>query len=221
MKKALSLILAALLCALTLPACGEKGSENAVYVTVANGDLLLTYDAVELSDSDGDGTLTVNDALYLAHEENFEGGAASGYASESTDYGLSLAKLWGIDNGGSFGYIVNNASAMSLTDPVKAGDHVVAFAYTDLTAWSDTYSFFDVTEVSAGDITLTLTQNGYDEAWNAITLPVEGAIITVDGVATEYVTDAEGKVTLNAKKGAVISAVSESLTLVPPVCVVK
>lgn len=221
MKRTLSLILAAFMCTFFISSCSDAESNNAVYVTVANGDLLLAYDAVELSDTDGDGALTVNDALYLAHEENFEGGAASGYANESTDFGLSLAKLWGIDNGGSYGYLVNNASAMSLTDPVKAGDHVVAFAYTDLTAWSDTYCFFDVTEVSAGEITLTLTQNGYDEAWNTITLPVEGALITVDGAATEYITDSNGKVTFTAEKGAVISAVSESLTLVPPVCVVK
>lgn len=221
MKRTLSLILTALLCTLTIPACGEAEPQNAVYVTIANGDLMLAYDAVELSDADGDGALTVNDALYLAHEENYDGGAEAGYANETTDYGLSLAKLWGTDNGGSFGYLVNNVSSMSLTDPVAVGDHVVAYAYTDLAAWSDSYCFFDVTEAAAGEITLTLTMNGYDEAWNAITLPVEGAIITIDGAATDYVTDADGKVTLTAKKGVVISAKSDTMTLVPPVCIVK
>ena len=30
---------------------------------------------------DSDGTITINDALYLAHEAEFEGGAAAGYGA--------------------------------------------------------------------------------------------------------------------------------------------
>lgn len=49
-------------------------------------------------------------------------------------------KLWGTENGGSYGYYVNNVSTWSLTDPVDEGDYVNAFVYTDLTTWFDTYA---------------------------------------------------------------------------------
>ncbi len=69
---------------------------------------------------------------------------------------------------------------------------------------------------------LTLSKMAYDENWNAVALPVAGATITVDGVATKYTTDAEGKVTvkLNTAGRHVISiAPVEGSVLVPPVCV--
>lgn len=45
----------------------------------------------------------------------------------------------------------------------------------------------------------------------------EGAVLTIDGEETEYVTDAEGKVIfVIAEAGSyVVSAVSDTLTLVP------
>ena len=57
---------------------------------------------------------------------------------------------------------------------------------------------------------------------HTITLPVANAVITVDGVATEYKTDAEGKVTLKLSEAGeyVISATSAEATLVPPAVVV-
>ena len=222
MKKILSALIASLMLtsALMLPSCSEK-QVDCVYVTVVNGELLLAHKAVELTDTDSDGILTVNDALYKAHEENFDGGAEAGYASETTDYGLSLTKLWGVDNGGSYGYLNNNVSCMSLADEIKADDHIVAYVYTDTASWSDTYSYFDKLEGEAGEITLTLMMNGYDENWNTVALPVDGAVITVDGTPTEYVTDANGVVTLSVNSGAVISAVSDTVNLVAPVCVIK
>ena len=201
----------------------DTEAAESIYVTVVNGDIELAYDDVALTDADSDGAFTVNDALYLAHEENFDGGAAAGYATEETQYGTSLVKLWGVDNGGSYGYLINNASAMSLNDEVKAGDHVVAYVYTDLVAWSDTYTFFDAVtaQINAGEeLTLTLSMNGYDADWNPVVSPVAGAVITFDGVATEYVTDADGKVTITPDKSATVSAVSDAMTMVAPICVV-
>ena len=228
MKKTLSIILSALLAlsAVSFTACGSDDSGDDVYVTVTNGSIVLAYDDIDLRDADGDNALTVNDALYLAHEENFKGGAAAGYASEMTDYGLSLTKLWGIDNGGAYGYTVNNVGAMSLADTVKPGDHIVAYVYTDLTAWSDTFCYFDKQYVDVeknGEFTfeLTLSANGYDESFAPITTPVEGAVITINGIATEYVTDSNGKVTVTITDDCVISAASETMTLVPPICVAE
>ena len=221
MKKSLTILLASMLIfsTLALSSCGDAADDD-VYVTIANGNIILAYEDVDLTDADGDGTLTVGDALYLAHEENYSGGAAAGFASEMTDYGLSLTKLWG-DESGSFGYTVNNVSALSLADTVKAGDHIVAYVYTDTTTWSDTYCFFDKAELDVKEntkFTLTLTMNTYDAEWNTVQAPVEGARITVNGSTTDYVTDASGKVTLSLTDDAIISAVSDTMTLIPPVC---
>lgn len=231
MKKALSLVLAVtmlMLCSAAVFADEVSAETATVYVTIsdAEGRLVLTQEAITVTDADGDGALTIHDALYAAHEAKYEGGAAAGYGTEEGQYGLSITKLWGTENGGSYGYYVNNASAWSLTDPVKTGDYVSAFVYTDLVAWSDTFCFFDVYTVTAdeGDtLELTLSAAGYDESYNPITVPVEGATITVDGVATDVKTDAEGKatITLNKAGDVVISATSETQNLVPPVCKVS
>ena len=196
------------------------------YVTVSNGagEIVMAHAAVELSDADGDGALTINDALYLAHEASFEGGAAAGYVSEDQGYGLSLYKLWGEENGGSYGYYVDNVSAYSLLDPVADGSHVKAYAYTDLTAWSDTYCYFqaDTAEMTAGDSqTFSLTALVYDADWNMVATPVEGAVITINGADSEFVTDANGSVNVSLSEAGqyIISARSEAMTLVPPVCV--
>ena len=213
---------------LLLGLCGVTAlaeSTVKVYVSIAgkDGNAALSMEAVAVSDIDGDGALTIHDALYAAHEAKYEGGAAAGYAASASEYGLSMDKLWGAANGSSYGYYLNDASPQSLADAVKDGDHVSAFVYTDLTAWSDTYCYFDVktAEGKVGDtLTLTLFAAGYDAAYNPVTLPVEGAIITVDGEATAYVTDADGKVTLSLQKEGtcVISATSDTQTLVPPTC---
>jgi len=217
----LTLIMATAACGMQVFAEGE-GIE--VFVTIANGELKLAQQPVTVTDTDGDGALTINDALYAAHETYYEGGAAAGYGSARSDYGLSLTMLWGADNGGSYGYYVNNTSAMSLVDPISEGDLISAFVYTDLIAWSDTYCYFDIATASVAPgeaVTVTLLAAGYDESWNPITVPVEGAFITVNGVS-DVVTDAEGKAVVTVTDGGenVISAFSSTQTLVPPVCLV-
>lgn len=202
----------------------QPAESATVYVTVAdgNGDLAIKQEAITVTDRNEDGVLTVDEALYAAHEAKYEGSAAAGYGSANTEYGLSLTKLWG-DTSGSFGYYINNASAWSLADTVKEGDYVNAFVYTDPTTWTDKYCFYDQNTVFAAEgdtMTLTLSYAGYDADYNPVVLPVEGATVTIDGVATEYKTDAEGKVTITLDRlGAVlISATSDSMILVPPVC---
>lgn len=203
-------------------AVSADDNDTYVYVTISDGALEVAAKPVSVYDVDSDGALTINDALYCAHEAFYEGGADAGYASAQSDWGLSLSKLWGIENGGSYGYYVNNTSAMSLADPVKSGDYVNAFVYTDTAAFSDKYCFFDtayVSGVEGGDITLTLSGAGYDENWNPVTSPLSGAIITVDGADTDCVTDENGNATITLDAGAhVISARSAEMTLVPPVC---
>jgi LPXTG-motif cell wall-anchored protein len=220
MKRTLALILAAVIVAAFASfLCAAK--DPVVYVTIANGELVLAREAVTLTDADNDGALTINDALYLAHEAKFEGGAAAGYGSAKGDYGLSLTKLWGVENGGSYGYFVNDNSAMSLADPLSDGDEVVAFIYTTAD-WSDAYSFFDVKSGKSG-AELTFYVCSYDENWALVKTPTAGAEITVDGVKTGVKTDANGKAKVELEENGehIISAVLEGAVIVPPVCTLK
>lgn len=230
MKKIISITLSFLLLFSVLSFAALADSENSVsvYVTISdkNGNLALIQEPVTVTDIDNDNSLTINDALYCAHEAKYPGGAAAGYVSSYGDFGLSLDKLWGTANGQSYGYYVNNTSAWSLADTVKENDYINAFVYTDLATFSDTYSYFDINTVTRkpnGKISLTLSAAGYDAEWNPVVIAVEGATITVDGVATAYKTDAEGKVTIaiNNDGKHVISAVSDARILVPPVCVAR
>lgn len=217
-------VLALVLAMMPAMAFADTASETAeVNVTIADkGNLVVTQETVTVTDSDADGTLTINDALHAAHESAYAGGAAAGYESAISSWGLAITKLWG-DTSGSYGYYVNDASAWSLTDPVKAGDSVYAFVYADGVAWSDTYSFFDkkaVTAEEGQEVMLALSYNGYDANWNTVVAPLEGAVITVDGEATDIVTAVDGKAVITLEEGThVISATSESMTLVPPVCI--
>ena len=224
MKKFAAVLLAAVLTLGTIAPVNAEAADTKVYVTIVNGDVKLAQQEIKVTDVDKDGALTINDALYLAHEEKYTGGAEAGYGSAMGQWGLSLTKLWGVENGGSYGYYVNNASAMGLGDPVKNGDFINAFVYTDTVGFSDTYSYFDKATVSyrkGSEVTLTLSGAGYDANWNPVTVPVANATVTVDGVKTNVKTDANGKATvkLDASKSCVISAVSDTTTLVAPVCV--
>lgn len=227
MKKffAVLMTVAAMSNVFNITASGATDTSVNVYVTISDkdGDLVLTQEKINVTDVDNDGALTINDALYVAHEVKYEGGAEAGYESAYSAYGLSLNKLWGTSNGGSYGYYVNNKSAWSLTDTVEEGDYVNAYIYTDLTTWSDKYCYFaaNTTTVKAGEeINLTLLAAGYDADYNPIEVPVEGAVITVNGEKTEYTTDKDGKttITIRTEGSYVISAVSDTLTLVPPAC---
>ena len=226
MKRFTAIILALLLVVSSAAVSASADTTEKVFVSIAdeNGSLVLARKEVTASDIDADGAITINDVLYAAHETFFEGGAEAGYASYTGDYGLSLSKLWGVENGGSYGYYVNNASAWSLADPVAEGAHVYAFIYTDTTAWSDTYSWFekDTVDAKAGEsITLTLKSLGYDADWNPVAAAEAGAVIYVNGTATDAVTDENGQatITLSDEGSMLISAKSDSKTLVPPVCI--
>jgi len=224
MKKILSTLLA-LVMLVSLTAFAEEARTVYVSISTDTGALVLAYAPVPLTDADGDGALTICDALMAAHAAYHPGGSEA-FLAEDTEWGKSMYRLWGVENGGSYGYCVNDASAMSLVDPVKAGDHIKAYSYTDLTNFSDTYSYFNAPVAAAAvntEITLTLSANGYDEAWNPVTYAVQGAFLIVDGeVDDSIVTDAEGQFVLTFPEAGVytISAVSNDLTLVPPVCIV-
>lgn len=229
MKKKIAVIMTmlTLVGSTNLTAFADETLSADVYVTISDqGTLAVAQEKITVTDMDNSGTLTIDEALYAAHEAKYEGGAAAGYNSYMhEDYGLSLGKLWG-DNSGNFGYYVNNASAWSLADTVKDGDSLTAFVYADGEYYSDIYCWFDITSINADagkEISITLSGAGYDADWNPVTVPVEGATITVNGEKTPYKTDSEGKAVIKIEEGGnyVISAVSDTQTLVPPVCKVN
>lgn len=225
MKKILSVMLAFLMFSGCLSVSAFADNESAtVYVSISDkGQLVAAQTEVTVTDIDSDGKLTVNDALYAAHKAVYPGGADKGYGYYThKEYGLSIGKLWG-DTSGNFGYCINNAACWSLADPIKNGDYLNAYVYSDGKTYSDKFCFFSSYTVSAdanSDIELTLSKTGYDASWNTVTLPVANAEITVDGKATGIKTDANGKATIQISGAGshVISAVSASETLVPPVC---
>ncbi|MCR4564254.1 MAG: hypothetical protein K5755_06445, partial [Clostridiales bacterium] len=196
------------------------------YVTIANnGAPVACYAPIIVNDADNDLSLTINDALICAHEQYYSDGV-NGYESAVGQYGLGVTKLWGNTNKGSFGYYVNNVSAWSLTDNIGYCDEIYAFCYQDAANWTDSYSFFNSTEVYFGEetteFTFTLSRLGYDENWNTVELPVANAIITFDGVDTEYVTDENGEVTLTVENTThIISARSNDFIITPPVILVN
>lgn len=226
MKKLIALTTTLLMTFGTLGSTVFAADSADVYVTISDkdGNLAMAQEKITVTDTDGDGALTINDALHAAHEAKYDGGAAAGFASSEGQYGLAIDRLWGSANGSSYGYYINNKSAMGLADAVNSGDYINAYVFTDLAAWSDTYCFFDTNTLNGNtneDLALTLSAAGYDAGWNPVTLPVEGAVIYVNGKATEYKTDSDGKVSIRLESAGsyVISAESDTQTLVPPVCV--
>lgn len=221
MKKLVLVLMAMLLMASAC--CAE---ETKVFVSITNGagELVMAYEEIVVTDADQDGVVTICDALACAHAQKYEGGA-EGYLAERTEYGLSMVRLWGEENGGSFGYYLNHTSAWSLLDSVQTGDHVKAYAFTDLDTFADTYSYFDadsVEKAAAQEVAFTLFAAAFDASWNPITLPVAGAALTVNGEKTEVITDEDGKASLafEAAGTYVVSAVSDTQVLVAPVCIV-
>ncbi len=220
------LMLVMVLGMLPMTALAEENDSITAYVTIANqGELEIAHKAITVVDQNENGSFDIDDTLYATHKAFYDEGA-SGYSSYASEYGLSLKKLWG-DESGAFGYYVNDASAWSLGDTVKNGDHVVAFVYKDSETWSDVYSFFDKSETrvkpeeTGAEVDLILSYNDWPS-----TYVLEGAAVTVDGKTitddegNEVVTNSEGKVTISfdAEGTYIVSAIKEDWNLVPPVC---
>lgn len=222
---ALLLMLAYVLLSAGAAAATADSLEISVYVTVTSGKIDLALKKITVTDIDGDGVLSVYDALYAAHEDAFEGGAEEGFATSDTSFGKAISKLWGFENGGSYGYYVNHAMAMSLADEVSEGDTVSAFAYADTLGFSDTYCYFnmDFARVKVGEtVSLVLYAAGFDENWESVVLPVKDAVITVNGEETGWSTDGEGRgaFTLDKPGPYLVSATLAGQAIVPPVCAV-
>lgn len=225
-KKTIALIAAVMLFAALLPATMAANTADITINISTAGELAVATKSLTVSDQDSDGKLTINDAIIAAHNAYYDGGAAAGFVTEKTQYGLSIIKFWGIENGGSYGYYLNNALADGLTSTIKSGDVLTAYAFADLTDWSDVYTFFNVTNVTAQAgkaFTLTLNKVSFDDNWQAVTEPLANATIVVNNGKVNVKTNKQGKVTLTLDQPGtyVISAVSSDETIVPPACNVR
>ena len=213
MKKNLkitSLALVLVLVLAMLAGCGaakDTDPASSAYVTITNqaelaaakdGSLMAAV-AIEIP---ADGS-TVGDVIKLAHEKYFTDGA-SGFATTTTEWGDSITKLWGVENGGSYGYYVNGAMSYGLTDPVKAGDRVDIMIYKDAATFSDVYTYVDA-KANGTSVTATVEALGFDENWNPKMAALAGAkIYYTDGkklTDTGAVTGEDGTATFTLKAG--------------------
>ena len=227
MKKKIFALLVTLACVVALLPMAISAEETetvTVTVNIINDKPVLAAAQITVTDIDEDGIISINDALYCAHQQKYQGGAEAGFASSPSSYGITLEKLWG-DTSGAFGYYLNNESPQSLLDTVVDGDTITAFIYQDTFGWSDCYSDFDknavtVTEGDALMLNLSYLVLDY-ETWMTSALPAEGAIITVDGNDTEITVNMDGvaMLTFDAPGTYLVSAHSD-LNIVAPVCVV-
>ncbi len=194
---------------------------------------LMAEVPVHAVDLNADGKIDIDETFKAMHETYCPGGFETG----SGTYGAYITKIWGVETS-NCGYFVNDESAGGLTQEVKTGDFITACVYNneydyDLSV-SDYYTWFNVNkcDVQSGkSITLNLKKyDGYDENWNTIVKPYEGAVlgtVAADGTFTAFsnvVTDANGNATISFDKAGtyVVSAKAPegARTIVSPVCIV-
>ncbi|MCQ2405700.1 MAG: S-layer homology domain-containing protein [Oscillospiraceae bacterium] len=218
----------------------KTAAEDAeISITLANGGEIINdrngnaivCAPVTVSDRNADGILSIDEALYAVHEAYYEGGAEAGYASSVGKLGLSLDKLWG-NTSYNFGYYVNDEMAWSLADPVKEGNYLAAFITESSYPDNEGYSWFtekELTGAAGSSVEIELkTIVGYDESWNSVAGPCEGATITINGKEQDAVTDENGKATIILPStGELLISASKTKTvndksvtaIIAPVCI--
>lgn len=151
-KKITSLLLSfvMLLSMVNIFAFAENDAANiTVYLTVsdegtlakANDGSVMLNKPVTVSDADGDGKVTVNEALIEAHKEYNE---ENGY--ELSTYG-GAQKLWGKGTTNLLFFVENVGLSTGVTvDTVSDGESLVASVNKDNAYYADWFTFFDETE---------------------------------------------------------------------------
>jgi len=236
-KRIVALILTLIMLIGTVPVFAEDAIT--VYMSISKyGEIVETKDGdafaylpVKLKGKD---EYTIDDAFLAAHTEYYEDGE-NGYQTEESDWGLSICKLWG-DTSYNFGYQVNGGaeSVMGPTHILEGGDYIDAAIYKNAYPDSESYSAFDTfkEEAFAGDeFTVYLSYvSGYDDDWNSVFSPCEGAKILINGEETDIETDENGEATivLDEKGRNIISAVKTKElngktvpAITAPVCIVN
>ena len=202
-----------------------------VYVTIADkGTLPVARESVSVKDLNKDGKFDIDEALFAAHEAYYDGGAAAGYSSYNTDYGLSIGMLWG-DTSYNFGYYVDNNMAFGLEDELTEGQHLKAYITVNSYPNMDAYSYFENDEYNAYTsvpfIVSLYSQNGYDEYWNPtyalngnvlLTATTEDTGEEYDGFAYVSMEDGSLKLRFNDPGTYYVTASDDDNSIVPSVC---
>lgn len=168
----------------------------------AEGNVMVNMPVTVAADESG--LATVDAVLTAFHEKYFPGG----YATTETSFGLSVSKLWGVENGGSYLFAIDKIMCNSGVgyDYVGDGQTLTAIVMKDLVYWSDLYAFFDQNAVTAKvgeavELTLAYDAVTYDADWNPshVATPIEGADVFVAGAEDTVLatTDAEGKASVS------------------------
>ena len=166
---------------------------------------------------------TLEDAIIAAHEAYCPDGA-EGWETAESDWGLSMAKIWGKTDGVGAWYL-NGVMPMDQSWNITAtdGDYVDLILYRE--DWSDSYAAFDqrAAEAAAGEaITLALTHDVFDENFVASPEALAGAAVKLADGTELGVTDEEGKIALTFDEVGtyLVTAEDPDLAITAPVCVI-
>ena len=212
--RAIAILLSLMMMVVFVPtfAFAADGGSITVFMTVSNqGQLAKANDGspmankeVTVTDVDGDGHFTFHEALVAVHKAY---NSEEGYSGSSGQYGFSVTKVWGVENGGSYLFYDNDEGLSTGVDgaEVNNGDYLTASVMVDTNSYSDWYSTFDAKEkTTETGSTVSLTLKGHlgmayePEDMNYVALP---GITVKDTNGTEYgKTDANGKVNLTFSK---------------------
>ena len=196
MKKISKILVTALALTLVLTAIPMFASADVLKVTlrVEGTEGNLFYGEITLDSAE---EVTAADIIDKAAEEN----------ESLTVEGASVGYITSVNGvaGGVFGgwdgwlYRVNGLEpSVGVNEyAVSDGDSIVLY-YGDPFGVGMQYPELDTSDIANGVISVYSSDTVYDENWNATTVnnPVSGAVLTFDG--TEYTTDEEGKVTVDA-----------------------
>ena len=205
MKKLLSLLLAAVILTSAFGAAAASAGGVDVVVTVAeNGGCPVVCEALTVTDADGDGIVTVCDAIAAAASKWGDKASLGFGASALTP--AYIKYVWSAGYGSAFGCFVNNKPAASCLDVLADGDYVAAFVYADAAARSDRYSFIEQSGESRKDGLLEFYAYYYD-AQGEIE-PAAGASVYLDGEITGEAVGDDGAFLLAAEPGEHVVSIS-------------
>ena len=148
---------------------------------------------VQVTDRNGDGYYSLDEALVAAHEEYAPGGA-SDYAAGQGQWGYSVTKLWGAETS-AVGFYRNDQLTGAVNEEIlEQGDQVTVFTYKDLENWSDRYAYFtenSLTVQEGTEFTLTLKCYQNNEYWELENVAVSGAPLGIFDASGNYLGEDE------------------------------
>ena len=148
---------------------------------------------IQVTDRNGDGYYSLDEALAAAHADYAPNGA-SDYAAGQSQWGYSVTKLWGREEGVGGFYRNDQLTAAVNEEILEQGDRVTVFTYKDLENWSDRYAYFTENKltVQAGtEFTLTLKCYQNDEYWELENVAVSMAPLGIFNASGNYLGEDE------------------------------